>query len=238
MLAQAGLGSRRHCDELIAMGRVAVNDQIAAPGTRIDVDRDRVTVDGLPVPLRPGLVYYLLNKPRGVVSTVRDPRGRATVTDFVPPSPRVFPVGRLDADSEGIIILTNDGDLSQWLTHPSHGIPKEYLVEVEGSPGPAALRHLREGVELSDGMTAPARVGVPSPGTLRVTVHQGRNRLVRRMCDAVGHPVHRLVRVRIGPLTDPKLPPGRWRTIQAEEVRALFGAGGGTARPSRLEGPR
>jgi 23S rRNA pseudouridine2605 synthase len=149
-------------------------------------------------------------------------------------------VGRLDADSEGLIVLTNDGALAQLLAHPSHGVDKEYLVEVEGTPTPGALRALRQGVELDDGRTAPATVGMVSPGVLRITIHEGRNRQVRRMCEAVGHPVRRLVRTRIGPLADRTLAPGEWRPLQAAEVRALgrAAAPGTATTPGRGRGTR
>ncbi len=232
VLASAGVGSRRHCDELIALGRVTVNGEVARPGRRIDPTVDKVAVDGVPVPVAPGRVAYVLNKPAGVVTTMADPQGRATVASLVPANPRVFPAGRLDADTEGLLIMTNDGDLAQGLTHPRHSVAKEYLAEVEGVPGPATLRRLRQGVELVDGPTAPAEVGVPSPGMLRIVVHEGRNRLVRRMCEAVGHPVRRLVRVRIGPLADHRLAPGRWRPLSDREVHALLTAAfGGAGRP-------
>jgi 23S rRNA pseudouridine2605 synthase len=143
------------------------------------------------------------------------------VLDLVPPEPRVFPVGRLDYDSEGLLLLTNDGSLTHRLTHPSFGIKKEYLAEVEGQPSRGALRRLRKGVELDDGPTAPATVGVVGPGLLRIAIHEGRNRQVRRMCEAIGHPVRRLVRTRIGPLTDRRLGPGEWRQLTTAEVRAL-----------------
>jgi 23S rRNA pseudouridine2605 synthase len=181
-----------------------------------------VEVDGHAVATRPGLVHYLLNKPAGVVTTAKDTHGRPTVIDLVPAEPRVFPVGRLDAATEGLLLLTNDGDLAHRLTHPRHGVEKEYLVHVSGGRVAAgALRRLREGVELDDGVTAPAAVSQPEPGVLRITIHQGRNRQVRRMCDAVGHPVLRLVRVRIGSLRDARLRPGEWRVLDVAEVRAL-----------------
>jgi 23S rRNA pseudouridine2605 synthase len=226
VLAVAGVGSRRHCEELIAAGRVEVNGERAALGRRVDPDRDRVTVDGVNVSVAPGMVYYLLNKPPGVVSTARDPQGRPTVTELVPGEPRVYPVGRLDADSEGLILLTNDGDLTYRLTHPKYGVRKEYLVHVEGDPKPAAVRRLREGVELDDGLTAPAQVTRLGPGTLRMAIHEGRNRQIRRMGDTVGHPVRRLVRTAIGPLRTGRLRPGQWRALTPEEVRSLERAAG------------
>ena len=221
VLARVGVASRRASEELIESGRVTVNGQVAHLGQRVDPAADAIAVDGVAVSAAPGLVYYLLNKPRGVVTTAADPEGRRTVVDLVPPDPRVYPVGRLDADSEGLIVLTNDGGLAHRMAHPSYGLDKEYLVEVEGAPSPAALRRLREGVDLEDGRTAPARVSQVAPGALRIVIHEGRNRQVRRMCDAVGHPVRRLVRSRIGPVADRSLPPGRWRPLTTAEVRAL-----------------
>ena len=224
VLAERGYGSRRACEELIAAGRVTVNGETAALGRRVDVDADLVEVDGQLVPVRPGLVYYLLNKPAGVVTTASDPQGRPTVVELVPREPRVHPVGRLDADTEGLLLLTNDGELTHRLTHPSYGVEKEYLAQVEGVPSPGVLRRLREGVLLDDGPTTPAQVSQPEPGVLRITLHEGRNRQVRRMGEAVGHPVRRLVRVRIGPLVDRTLAPGQWRPLTSEEVRALAAA--------------
>lgn len=221
VMAQAGIGSRRACEELIAAGRVLVNGTTAELGRRVDIERDRITVDSVPVSVAPGLVYYLVNKPVGVVSTASDPHGRQAVTDLVPPEPRVYPVGRLDADSEGLILLTNDGELTHRLTHPSFGVEKEYTVGVEGVPSAGTLRRLREGVDLSDGRTAPAKVSAVAPGMLRVIIHEGRNRQVRRMGEAVGHPVTRLVRTRIGPLRVGSLRPGQWRALTVDEVRAL-----------------
>jgi 23S rRNA pseudouridine2605 synthase len=209
------------CEDLIAEGRVTVNGEVAVLGRRIDADADVVEVDGHLVPVRPGLVHYLLNKPGGVVTTARDTHGRTTVVDLVPGEPRVFPVGRLDADTEGLLLLTNDGELAHRLTHPSFGVDKEYLAHVAGVPSAAALRRLRQGVELDDGPTAPAKVSQPAPGVLRITIHEGRNRQIRRMCEAVGHPVERLVRVRIGSLRDQRLKPGQWRALSTEEVKAL-----------------
>jgi 23S rRNA pseudouridine2605 synthase len=235
VLARAGLGSRRVCDELVAEGRVRVNGQVAEPGTRVDPVHDRIEVDGVVVGVRPGLVHYLLNKPAGVVTTAADPQGRPTVVELVPDEPRVFPVGRLDVDTEGLLLLTNDGDLAQRVAHPSHGVDKEYLAEVEGTPSRGALRRLREGVPLDDGVTAPAKAALVGEHTLRLTIHEGRNRQVRRMCEAVGHPVVRLVRTRIGPIADRRLAPGAWRALTQDEVRQLerATAAGGKARPAR-----
>lgn len=239
VLARIGWGSRRTCEELIEAGRVTVNGEVAVLGRRVDPDRDQVEVDGAPVGVRPGLVYYLLNKPAGVVTTAFDPQGRTTVVQLVPDTPRVFPVGRLDADTEGLLLLTNDGDLAHRIMHPRHGVDKEYLAEVSGGPLSAgALRRLREGVELDDGLTAPAEASQPHPGVLRLTIHEGRNRQVRRMCDAVGHPVTRLIRTRIGPLSDRRLGPGQWRALDLEEYRAVVqavGAGGPTDSGQRYD---
>jgi 23S rRNA pseudouridine2605 synthase len=197
---------------------------VAELGRRVDTKAQRVEVDGVPVAADPDLVYYLLNKPAGVVTTASDPQGRPTVVQLVPNEPRVFSVGRLDADTEGLLLLTNDGDLAHALTHPSFGIEKEYLAEVVTDPSPAAVRRLRRGVELEDGTTAPAKVSVVGPRTLRITIHEGRNRQVRRMCEAVGYPIRRLVRTRIGPLAERRLAPGEWRTLTAVEIRALQGS--------------
>jgi 23S rRNA pseudouridine2605 synthase len=221
VLARAGLGSRRVCEDLIAAGRVTVNGVVAELGRRVEVDSDLIEVDGAAVGVRPGLVYYLLNKPTGTVTTSDDPQGRPTVVDLVPAEPRVFSVGRLDLDTEGLLVLTNDGELTHRLTHPSFGVDKEYVAHLEGRPTRAELRRLREGVELEDGITAPAQVALVSPEVLRIVIHEGRNRQVRRMCEAIGHPVRRLVRSRIGPLTDRRLKPGHWRELTVDEVRAL-----------------
>lgn len=224
VLARAGIASRRVSEELIVTGRVSVNGQVAVLGRRVDVDRDVIEVDGHAVGVRPDLEHWLLNKPPGVVTTVTDTHGRPTVVSLVPTDTRVFPVGRLDAETEGLLLLTNDGELAHRLTHPSFGVDKEYLAEVDGSPSRLALRRLREGVELDDGITAPAKASLVGPGVLRLVIHEGRNRQVRRMCEAVGHPVRRLVRTRIGPLTDPSLPPGEVRRLLTAEVRALEAA--------------
>jgi 23S rRNA pseudouridine2605 synthase len=230
VLARAGFGSRRVGEQLIAEGRVAVDGARAVLGQRVDLAQSRVTVDGVPVVIDTGIVHWLLNKPAGHVTTASDPQGRSTVLELVPSHPRVFPVGRLDRDTEGLLILTNDGDLAQLLTHPSHGVEKEYLAEVDGIPTPGELRRLREGVELDDGPTRPAQVRMVQEASDRasalvsIVVKEGRKRMVRRMCSAVGHPVRRLVRTRIGPLRDSKLAPSAWRELTATEVRALYAA--------------
>ena len=224
VLARAGLGSRRTCEDLIAEERVKVNGQIAELGRRVDPEVDLVEVDGAPIGIRPDLVHYLLNKPAGVVTTASDPQGRPTVLELVPSEPRVFPVGRLDMDTEGLLLLTNDGELANRIAHPSHGVEKEYLALVEGAPSRAAIRALREGVDLEDGRTAPAQASLVEPTLVKLVIHEGRNRQVRRMLDAVGHPVERLIRTRIGPITDRQLPPGEWRALEPAELRALEAA--------------
>ncbi len=219
---------------------MTVDGTAAVLGQRVDVARAKVAVDGVPLPVAPGLVYYLLNKPAGVVTTSADPEGRPTVLGLVPREPRVFSVGRLDRDTEGLLVLTNDGELAHLVTHPSFGVRKVYLAEVEGQPTPAAVRTLRRGVELEDGVTSPATVSVVAPEVLRIGIHEGRNRQVRRMCEAVGHPVRRLVRTRVGPLADRSLAPGEWRPLSAAEVRGLLQeavADGGATAPDR-SGPR
>lgn len=224
VLARAGLGSRRTCEELIEDGRVTVNGREIVLGARVDVEHDRIEVDGVPLGVRPDLVYYLINKPPGVVTTAEDTHGRPTVIEMVPSEPRVHSVGRLDMDTEGLLLVTNDGTLTHRLTHPSFGVDKEYLVQVSGEPTKATLRMLRTGVELEDGLTAPAKVSLQAPDLLRLVIHEGRNRQVRRMCEAVGHPVVRLVRTRIGPLRDTQLKPGQWRELDPAELRALQAA--------------
>jgi 23S rRNA pseudouridine2605 synthase len=221
VLARAGVASRRAVEILILEGRVRVNGEVATVGQRVEVHRDVLEVDGALVAADPGLVHYLLHKPAGVVTTASDPQGRPTVVELVPASPRVFPVGRLDVDTEGLILLTNDGELTNRITHPSHGVEKEYLAEVEGRPSRGALRQLREGVELDDGPTAPAKASLAAPNAIRLVIHEGRNRQVRRMCEAIGHPVRRLVRTRIGPITDTTLKAGEWRALTPDEVAAL-----------------
>ena len=225
-LARAGFGSRRACEILISEGRVTIDGRVAELGNRVNPDVQVICVDGSLAPTSQNTVYFLLNKPDGVVTTASDPHGRTTVLELVESPVRIFPVGRLDMNTEGLLILTNDGRLAHLLTHPSSGIPKEYLARVEGDPSPAAIRRLRDGVELDDGVTSPAQVSRVSEGLLRIVIHEGRNRQVRRMCAAVGHDVTRLVRTRIGPIQDATLSPGSSRQLSLAEVRRLMEAVG------------
>ncbi|HEV2992859.1 MAG TPA: pseudouridine synthase [Acidimicrobiia bacterium] len=233
VLARTGFGSRRAAEELVRAGRVSVDGHVAHLGERVSAT-SRIGVDGVPVPTAPGLISYLVHKPTRVVTTAHDPEGRPTVVALVPDEPRVFPVGRLDYDTAGLLVLTNDGELAQLLTHPRHGVEKTYLAEVAGIPSRGALRRLRAGVELDDGVTAPARARVVGTtgdaAAVELTIHEGRNRQVRRMLEAVGHPVERLVRTRIGPVHDDRLGPGEWRPLRTDEVRALYEAASGAGR--------
>ncbi len=226
VLARLGIGSRRVCENMIRAERITVDGQIATLGQRINLDDAKVEIDGTPVPVRPDLVYRLLHKPAGTVSTASDTHGRPTVVDLVPSSPRVVPVGRLDLDTEGLLLLTNDGDLTHRMTHPSFGVEKEYLIQVEQPLKAGQLRQLRNGIDLDDGRTAPAKASQPQDGMVKLTIHEGKNRQVRRMCDAIGHPVLRLVRTRIGPIVDPSLVAGQWRELSHSEVRSLYAASG------------
>jgi len=230
VLARAGFGSRRSVEELIAAGRIRVNGDRARLGRRIDPSKDIVEVDGSRVPLDTELVYYLMNKPVGVVTTAADPDGRTTVLDLLDPPARVWPVGRLDVDTEGALVVTNDGELTQALTHPSHGVPKTYLAEVRGAVKNRTLQRLARGVELDDGVTAPASVDLverrPNGCLVAITITEGRNRQVRRMFEAVGHPVVRLARVAIGPVRLGRLKPGTVRRMSPVEVQTLFRAAG------------
>ncbi len=225
-LARAGYGSRRACELLIDAGRVTIDGRVAGLGNRVDPEISEIRVDGLLAPTAPNLVYFLLNKPAGVVTTADDPQGRATVLTLVNTSVRIFPVGRLDMNTEGLLLLTNDGRLAHLITHPSSHVSKEYLVRVVGDPSPGSIRKLREGVELDDGVTSPAQVSRVSEGVLRIVIHEGRNRQVRRMCAAIGHEVIRLVRTRIGPISDATLAPGQARQLSLGEVRKLMEAVG------------
>jgi 23S rRNA pseudouridine2605 synthase len=232
VLARAGFGSRRACERLVSAGRVTVNDTVATLGDRADAERDEIRVDGLTVNLDPDVRYFALHKPAGVLTTMRDPQGRSDLRPFVPDDgPRVFPVGRLDRDSEGLLLLMNDGDLANRLMHPSFGIEKEYLAEVEGRPAPKHLARIRAGVTLDDGLARAktARIVAASGprGALRLVMTEGRKREVRRLLAAVGLPVTRLVRLRVGPVRMGALPPGAIRPLTREEIRELLRAAAG-----------
>jgi 23S rRNA pseudouridine2605 synthase len=218
-LARAGIASRRGADELIKAGRVTVNGEPGQLNTFVEL-RDRVEVDGEPVSAQK-LTYVLLHKPPGTVTTARDPQGRPTVVELVDVPERVVPVGRLDADTTGALLLTNDGPLAHRLAHPRYGVEKVYEVEVEGEPDEAALRHLAEGVELDDGLTAPATVRCLAPSLIELTLHEGRKHQVKRMCEAVGHPVRRLHRSRYAGLELGELPRGSWRELTETELAQL-----------------
>jgi 23S rRNA pseudouridine2605 synthase len=219
-LARAGIASRRASDELIKAGRVRVNDLPGELNTYVQPG-DRVEVDGNPVTAQQ-LTYVLLNKPPGTVTTARDPQGRPTVVELVDEIPeRVVPVGRLDADTTGALLLTNDGRLAHRLAHPRYGVEKVYEADVEGEPDDPALQQLAAGVDLDDGRTAPAEVRRLAPSTLELTLHEGRKHQVKRMCEAVGHPVLRLHRSRYAGLTVEGLEPGRWRELDDAEVKLL-----------------
>jgi 23S rRNA pseudouridine2605 synthase len=225
-LARAGVSSRRRADELIKAGRVTVNGELGQLNTFVEKS-DRVEVDGNAVaPQR--LAYVLLHKPAGVVTTARDPQRRQTVVDLVRHEARVVPVGRLDADTTGALLLTNDGPLAHRLAHPRYGVEKVYDVEVEGDPNEDQLRQLREGVQLDDGRTAPAHARRLGPHQLELTLHEGRKHQVKRMCDAVGLPVTLLHRPRYAGLELGDLPAGEWRELTEEEVQQLRQATGGS----------
>jgi 23S rRNA pseudouridine2605 synthase len=225
-LARAGLGSRRACEELIEAERVQVNGRVATVGDKVDPARDDVRVDGERVPLDPGLRYYAFHKPAGVVTTMRDPQGRSDLAAYLPEGRRVFPVGRLDLETEGLLLLTNDGELANRLLHPRYGIEKEYLAEVDGRPNARVAARLTRGVELDDGLARARSAKVVGAsggrGALRIVMAEGRKREVRRMLESVGHPVRRLVRVRTGPVRLGKLGPGAVRALDHDEIRELY----------------
>jgi 23S rRNA pseudouridine2605 synthase len=232
-LAGAGVASRRAAEEIIRAGRVTVDSSVVVDPAFGVHDGAVVAVDGREVslPEQSGLVVYALNKPAGVVSTASDPQGRPTVVSLIESSVRLYPVGRLDFDTTGLILLTNDGPLAHRLTHPSFEVDKTYRAVVTNLPVRAgALRALRSGVELEDGLTAPARAALVGTDTLELTIHEGRKRQVKRMCEAVGHPVVSLTRVRFGPLQLGALMPGQHRQLSAAEVSLLRSAGSGSRR--------
>ena len=214
----------------------------AEVGQQVDPATVVVLVDGIPLPVAPDLVHYLLYKPVGVISTASDPQGRKAVVSLVPDKPRVFPVGRLDADSEGLLILTNDGALTDLLTHPRFGVTKTYVVMVDGRPSKAAIRRLLDGVVLDDGPARSKAVKIvdsySGAALLELVMTEGRKREIRRLLDAVGHPVRRLVRTAIGPLRDADLAPGAWRPLSVFEIRELYDAAGGTWEDGATHAPQ
>lgn len=232
ILSRAGVASRRTAERMIAEGRISVNQVVATePGTKADPGRDEIRVDGRLISCEIEPVYILLHKPPGVVTTLSDPQGRPIVTDLLEGvSERVFPVGRLDFDSEGLLILTNDGEFSQRLQHPRYGIPKTYRVKVEGNPGKRELQALEKGVELPDGRFAPSDVRLEKKNRgsawLRLTITDGRNRVIRRAFETLGHPVCRLIRVAVGDVTLDAVREGDWRRLNRREVDRLMARAG------------
>ena len=227
VMASAGIASRRKCEELIAEGAVKVNgQQVTEQGIKVDPQKDKIHVQGKLLNRPEDKVYLLMYKPRGYVTTMNDPEGRKTIVDLLTKiKERVYPVGRLDYDSEGLLLITNDGELSHALTHPSHKVKKTYLVTVAGIPDPKSLEQMSKGLELEDGITAPTQVTLveilDDRSLLEITVHEGKNRLVRRMCDKIGHPVLRLKRIRLGTLNIKGVKPGQYRILIPKEVREL-----------------
>lgn len=232
VLAAAGVASRRGAEQLIAEGRVEVNGKVVAEqGRRVDPETDHIRVDGSRIPPQRRHVYLVLNKPRGVVSTMEDPEGRPTLTDYLPRrSERLFHVGRLDTETEGLIVLTNDGDFAHRLAHPSYEVSKTYLADVVGLLDNKTLRRLEKGVTLEDGRVRPDKVKLvsrtDSRSLVQLSLHEGRNRIVRRMMDSVGHPVDRLSRIAIGPVRLGQLRPGETRELTRDELGSLFDAVG------------
>jgi len=228
VLAEAGIASRRKCEELITAGRVQVNDQVVTTlGVKVDPGQDAIKVDGRPI-RKQSKVYVLFNKPKGVITSAEDPEGRKTVTDFFKHlKERIYPVGRLDYETEGLLILTNDGEFAHLLTHPKHHVPRTYLATVKGVPHGTLLDKLSQGIMLDDGMTAPAEVEYQdvSPekneAVIKITIYEGRNRQVRRMFDAIRHPVIKLKRVQFGPIQLTGVPRGKSRPLTAQEVNEL-----------------
>lgn len=224
-LASAGVASRRASEEIIRAGRVTVEGETVTDPARDVGPDDDIELDGEPVHHEQERLVYALNKPPGVVSTASDPQGRPTVVSLIPTTARLYPVGRLDIDTTGLILLTNDGDFAHRMTHPRFEVEKTYRARVENPPvRDAAVRSLRQGLPLEDGMSAPAKVRRLSPDTLEITIHEGRKRQIKRMCELIGHPVRRLERVRFGPLGLGDLRPGAFRRLGAAEVQRLLSA--------------
>ena len=232
ILSQAGVASRRAAEKMIAEGRISVNGvKVTEPGTKADSGRDEIRVDGRLISCETERIYILLHKPQGIVTTLSDPQGRPIVTDLLEGvMERVFPVGRLDYDSEGVLILTNDGEFSQRLQHPRYGIPKIYRVKVEGNPGKREIQTLENGMDLPDGRFAPVAVSLEKTNRgsawLRLTITDGRNRVIRRAFEALGHPVCRLVRVAVGDVTLDGVREGAWRSLTRKEVDRLLAQAG------------
>ncbi|HLF61393.1 MAG TPA: pseudouridine synthase [Acidimicrobiia bacterium] len=228
-IANSGLMSRRSAEEAIAAGRVAVDGHPIGLGDRVDVSSQLLTIDGVPIPLNPELETHLVYKPPGVISTASDPQGRPVVVDLAPSTHRLYPVGRLDSDSEGLILLTNDGELANRVTHPRYGITKKYVAVVAGHPTATEVRRLVTGVQLSDGPARALSAHIVSrhqnETIVEMVLGEGRNRVIRRMFEAIGHEVIRLVRTAIGPLSDQSLQPGESRLLSIEEIRRLLASG-------------
>jgi 23S rRNA pseudouridine2605 synthase len=228
-IANAGLMSRRKAEEAVEQGRVGLDGNPTRLGDRVDVENQTLTLDGVPLPVNPQIETHLLYKPVGVISTAADPQGRKTVVDLISSDKRLYPVGRLDADSEGLILISNDGELTNRITHPRYGITKKYLAMVDGVPSTSKLRRLVSGVELEDGVARArsARLVESSEGRslVEMVMVEGRNREVRRMLASIGHETTRLVRTAIGPIIDQDLQPGESRPLSASEVRDLFASG-------------
>jgi len=228
VIAQAGVASRRDAEDLIKAGRVTVNGKVVTElGTKVEPKQARIAVDNKPIKAEKYL-YILLNKPKGIITALEDPQGRKTVADLVADIPeRIYPVGRLDYNTEGLLIMTNDGDLTNTLTHPSHEIEKTYLAKVQGYPPEEKLDKLRVGIKLEDGMTAPAKINVIAIDrekeltTLELVIHEGKNREIRRMCEAIGYPVKNLKRIKIAFLTLEGLRRGQYRQLLSAEVEEL-----------------
>jgi 23S rRNA pseudouridine2605 synthase len=249
ILSRAGVASRRAAEKLMVEGRVTVNGEaVTELGTRADPASDDVRVDGVRVKAPSDKTYFLLNKPKGVVTTRRDPEGRTTVMDLVPSVPGLFPVGRLDVNTEGLLLLTNDGELAQRVTHPRYEVPRVYHAKVRGTPGPETLERIRRGVRVDGERLAVDRVRVLEAANnswLELALHEGKRHEVRRLLEAVGHPVSKLRRVALGPLTTRGLEPGQFRALSPQEVRALTRGGeprrsgaAGRARPSHRSAAR